>query len=307
MILFHRNSVAINQSTNRLISGALLLSEVTEKDSGTYWCSAVNSLTNVLISIPEKIVVTVAHGGQRFAPRFLSNPSPLVSVRPGATAILECPIYSNPRPIITWSRSENNVTVEDNEHTSIMKYGLQIRNVTSSNDGDYYCRATNGIGQSLVHKIRLQVLEAPTILVGLKSTLTNETESLTLFCRTSGRPRPEIYWMINGENTKWDSVINHMGNEMIIRSVEKRHAGIVQCFARNEVGEVFTANLLQVNPKQIPGEIGGGGGPLGSLPQSTKSNTDHTKKPPKGHKKHKNREFYYHYYYWLLINFNYNY
>jgi hypothetical protein len=78
--------------------------------------------------------------------------------------------------------------------------------------------------------------------------------------------------MINGEDTRFDSQIRHEGSRIIISSVEKRHAGIVQCFARNEVGEVNEGALLQVNPKQINGN--GKPIPLGTVPhkQRTKNN-----------------------------------
>jgi hypothetical protein len=71
--------------------------------------------------------------------------------------------------------------------------------------------------------------------------------------------------MINGENTRFDSQITQEESKLIISSVEKRHAGIVQCFARNELGEVNEGALLQVNPKQIDGE-GKPIQPLGGMP-----------------------------------------
>jgi hypothetical protein len=36
-----------------------------------------------------------------------------------------------------------------------------------------------------------------------------------------------------------------------ITQVEKRHAGIYQCFATNELGSVYGSLMLQVLPKQV--------------------------------------------------------
>lgn len=36
-----------------------------------------------------------------------------------------------------------------------------------------------------------------------------------------------------------------------ITQVEKRHAGIYQCFATNELGSVYGSVMLQVLPKQV--------------------------------------------------------
>lgn len=98
--------------------------------------------------------------------------------------------------------------------------------------------------------------------------------------------------MINGQNTRWDPKTKLEGSKLIIDSVEKRHAGIVQCFAKNDFGETSSANMLQVNPKQIPGEPGSFGSyPLGVMTPNSKSNGEHYSKPTKGKKKKQNGEF----------------
>lgn len=41
----------------------------------------------------------------------------------------------------------------------------------------------------------------------------------------------------------------------MIRRVQKRHAGIYQCFATNSVGTTYGSAMLQVSPKQITTNI----------------------------------------------------
>lgn len=123
-----------------------------------------------------------------------------------------------------------------------------------------------------------------------KTSLTNESDRLELNCRASGSPVPEIYWMINGENTRFDPLTESDGGKLIIRSVEKKHAGIIQCFARNDFGEVNEAALLQVNPKQIDGE--GKPIPLG-IPQKSRSKSSN--RAPNEKRKSKGREFFFYF------------
>lgn len=241
--------------------------------------------------MPQRITVNVDRTpGARSAPAFLTRPQTIFSLRPGATAILNCPGVGNPIPKAVWSRPD---IPNFNNRTKILSYGLQIVDVTPEDRGMYVCRLDNGIAPALVHTVRLEILEAPEIIRSPQDTLKNEGERLDLECLAKGSPTPEIYWLINGADARWDSAIETNQSRLLIRSVEKKHAGIVQCFARNEIGEVSDSKLLQVQPKQIAGEISGqtlGG----TFPQSTRSNfISNTGKPPKGRKKHKHRKFYF--------------
>lgn len=235
--------------------------------------------------MPQKIVLNVDYS-PRSHPTFLINPPTKYSIKPGATATLECPGIANPVPTAVWSRPDG---VISNNRTTILSYGLQIFDVKPEDRGTYVCRLDNGISPVLVHTINLEVQEPPVILRGPTDSLTDEGNSLELDCSAHGYPKPTIYWLINGADTRWDNAIQANQSALFIKSIEKKHAGIVQCFAKNEVGEACESNLLQVNPKQIPGEVGIP--PLGTFPHSTKSNFDHTGKPPKGRKKHKHSKF----------------
>lgn len=235
--------------------------------------------------MPQRFEVVVVE--MRGPPSFLVQPPSLVSVKPGTTAILECPGIGSPVPKATWSRPEASIS---NNRTSVLSYGLQILNVRNEDRGRYVCRLDNGITPVLVHTIRLEVLEAPTILQGPVDTLTDEGESLELDCVAKGYPMPTIYWLINGIDTRYDRAVRVNATKMVIRSIEKRHAGIVQCFAKNDVGEVYESKLLQVQPKQISGESSLQ--TLGEIPHTTKMNNhDRGGKAGKGRKKHKHSEW----------------
>lgn len=198
---------------------------------------------------------------------FLLEPPTVFSAKPGDKVLLECPGIANPVPKATWSRPVKNFDL-NNGRFAVLGYGLQITDVQLDDEGTYICRLDNGENPVKVHTMKLNVLQMPDIVEAPRTSLTNESDRLELHCRASGSPAPEIYWMINGEDTRFDSLISSQGSRLVIRSVEKRHAGIVQCFARNEVGEVNEGAMLQVNPKQIDGE--GKPIPLG-IPQKSRS------------------------------------
>ncbi|XP_035897356.1 interference hedgehog-like isoform X1 [Anopheles stephensi] len=279
---YYKDGMTIYPNVTQLQTGRrLILPSLAQHDTGTYWCSAVNSITGSEVILPQRTTVTVVDYVPRSAPRAFTQPQN-VSVLPGETVLLECPGVGNPVPVPAWTRANGSSL---NGRARILDYGLQLSNVERSDKGQYLCRLQNGIDPPLIHSVWLTVLEPPRIVIPPRSTLTNESDSLELECIAQGSPHPDIYWMINGDYSTWDSVIRTNGTRLIIPSVEKRHAGIVQCFARNSVGEASEGNLLQVIPKQIPGGVGTT--PLGSVPSSPKAGGDHSTKR-KGGKKHKN-------------------
>lgn len=282
LLLFHRDTVAVPSSLPQLPNGALILSSVTQRDSGTYSCSAINSITNFDLRLPQRTTLAVDFQ-PRSAPTFLSYVQKNFSAKPGTSIILECPGVGNPVPKAVWSRPD--ALVQSNR-TVVLPYGLRINNVMQEDQGMYTCRLDNGISPALIHKVQLTVLQSPIIVDPPRETLTNESDSLELDCSAVGSPEPEIYWMINGNETRWDPLIRAHGKKLIIKSVEKRHAGVVQCFARNDAGEDSSSNLLQVSPKRIPGEPGAT--PLGTFPPTSRVINER----PKTHhgKKHKRRK-----------------
>ncbi|KAG5682202.1 hypothetical protein PVAND_011568 [Polypedilum vanderplanki] len=253
--------------------GGYILKNLTDKDSGIYSCSAMNTVAGTEIKLPQRYSITVTPTS-RSAPSFLLEPLSSFAVKPGENVLLECSAVSNPVFKATWSRPDKNLNLND-DRISIMGYGLQINNVKMEDEGTYICRLDNGENSVKIHTIKLNILQMPEIQEGPKTSLTNESESLELQCHATGSPTPDIYWMINGENVQFDPLIKQEGAKLIISSVEKRHAGIVQCFARNEVGEVNEGALLQVNPKQIDGE--GKPIPLGRMPHKSKSRNNNNR------------------------------
>ncbi|XP_017037994.1 interference hedgehog isoform X2 [Drosophila kikkawai] len=250
---FYKNGEKLPQS--ELLpgaSGALILDSVTGKDAGNYSCAATNAITGEELRLPQAIELRVDYT-DRTAPFFLQRPPSELSARPGETVVLECPGVGSPRPEAVWSSP--NLTRIHHNRSKTLPYGFQISDVRPEDQGSYVCLLDNGIAPPQVHMIKLSVLERPIIQIGPAATLTNETSSLELDCRATGNPQPEIYWLLNGRDANADPEARvYEQGRLRLERVQKRHAGVVQCFARNSLGETSEANMLRVNPLDISGE-----------------------------------------------------
>ncbi|XP_020802622.1 interference hedgehog isoform X2 [Drosophila serrata] len=250
---FYKNGEKLPQS--ELLpgaSGALVLDSVTAKDAGNYSCAATNAITGEELSLPQAIELRVDYT-DRTAPFFLQRPPSELSARPGETVVLECPGVGSPRPEAVWSSP--NLTRIHHNRSRTLPYGFQISDVRPEDQGSYVCLLDNGIAPPQGHMIKLSVLQRPIIQSGPAATLTNETSSLELECRATGNPQPEIYWLLNGRDATADPEARvYEQGKLRLERVQKRHAGVVQCFARNSLGETSEANMLRVNPLDISGE-----------------------------------------------------
>lgn len=251
---YHNGKEIQSASTLSGSNGTLLISGVSKEHSGNYSCEATNTASGESITLPGRLHMHVTgREAAHVAPHLLSGQRLLTKVkaRLGDSVILLCPGVSNPPPKAVWSRPRVPGDVNNNR-THTWSYGLQIDDIQSQDSGIYNCFLDNGIRPALEHSIKLEVQEMPVIIRTPTSNLTNEGERMRLDCAAIGIPLPDIYWLINGENSIYDAEAELLLNgSLILHSVEKRHAGYVQCFARNSVGERSAGTLLQVNPTQI--------------------------------------------------------
>lgn len=160
---------------------------------------------------------------------------------------MECSAVGTPVPTVSWYKSNSELPPN---RTELLPGGLRIFDVKSTDDGVYICNHTNSAG-TISHHITLVFSEAPVIIDGPKNTDIKEGENLDLECVVKGTPEPRISWFLNGQTVVNDSLIEAIGNRIYFRPIEKKHAGILQCFASNVVKTVYSSSNLKVIPKQI--------------------------------------------------------
>lgn len=225
---------------------SLILHNVTVEDTGIYKCRIDNTVlqkqeTTSILNL--KVVQNAPHE----RPQLIRPLKEMYTVVKGQTVFLECPVVGNPVPNVFWSKKNGQLPISRSE----MVYGgLKITNVTSSDDGVYVCTFSNSKG-SLTKHITLVYNEPPTIEKGLENKKVVVEEHLDFECIVRGTPEPVVSWILNGNSVLNDSSVEAIGNRLYFRPVEKRHAGLLQCFATNALKTVYSSSILEVVPKQI--------------------------------------------------------
>ena len=167
------------------------------------------------------------------------------------TLFMECAAYGSPTPTVKWTKLNEKLP---NDRAEQIAGGLRIINSVQSDEGIYICQISNGKNSSpLIHHISVMFYEPPTVKInGLSTKQINEGENKEFECFVEkGAPEPQVKWLLNGHNVVYDKSIEAIGNHIYFNPIEKRHAGVLQCFATNQVGSSFDIMFLSVYPKQI--------------------------------------------------------
>ncbi|XP_016987535.1 interference hedgehog [Drosophila rhopaloa] len=258
---YYRNGVEIKAEFPGT-SGNVFLTNVSSESSGSYSCQATNPASGERIqpSASLHLQVTSTQRSQSNSPHWLKGQpnSQTITAREGSSLLLMCPGVGSPPPTVVWS-SPDVLGAVKNRRSKVFDHALEISDIQVQDAGTYICFQDNGVRPALEHYIQVRVQRPPQIVRPPSANLTNEGERLQLECEATGVPTPEIYWLLNGHSSTDDTEAELSNNILILHSVLKRHAGYVQCFARNSLGEHSAGTLLQVNPKQIqePRESGG--------------------------------------------------
>ncbi|XP_063978140.1 interference hedgehog-like isoform X1 [Diachasmimorpha longicaudata] len=249
-VQFFKDNIPI-KSTNLVGGKTIVLENAQPLDSGSYHCAAYNDIATQTVRSNHKTKLNIHKDERMVPPFFVKQPQTEYKIMRGRNVTLECFGAAYPIPKVTWSRLAGNLPFGFQYTPS----GLVLINVQPQDRGEYHCMWTSN-----AHKIEsviiLKVVEAPRVTRGPKASTFSEGGELELSCGTSGQPEPTIEWLINGEPLQRSPNIESKGSTLFVSSVEKKHAGIVQCVASNEYGSHSGYNLLRVNPKQHPGGSG---------------------------------------------------
>ncbi|XP_072048954.1 uncharacterized protein [Amphiura filiformis] len=164
-----------------------------------------------------------------------SPPNPVVENTP---VTLRCTADANPVPDhFVWLKGEAEVGNDGNV--------LQFANINRNDEGQYKCKATNGIGNEGVSPVAMVTVHYPPENVILTKSIEDpvqEGERLVLTCTSGGKPSPNtFYWFQNDM-----PLPNTNSNQLILESINKEQASVYKCEAENGVPENVQSNEVDV-------------------------------------------------------------
>lgn len=122
-------------------------------------------------------------------------------------------------------------------------YNLEIKDVRTSDAGDYVCQLGTIVPREIVHT--LEVMVPPKIdYVSPPSRLdASKNSAIRLECRASGNPQPKIIWT-RKNNVMPNGEVNVTGNVLEIMHATRHTAGHYRCTADNRVGQTDTREIF---------------------------------------------------------------
>ncbi|KAM6902973.1 LOW QUALITY PROTEIN: muscle, skeletal receptor tyrosine-protein kinase [Xenentodon cancila] len=154
-----------------------------------------------------------------------------------------CEVDSYPPAAVTWTKNDHPIMYYDTRYlTKEQGQMLIIPNVRESDNGEYCCLASNGVGEpakscgALQLKMKPQIKRHPTNV-----TLLIESKAV-LPCVTLGNPKPDITWLKDDELIKVNDRVTILDyGALKIHNIQKEDAGQYRCVARrNSFGLAFS-------------------------------------------------------------------
>ncbi|XP_023930628.1 neuroglian-like isoform X1 [Lingula anatina] len=230
------NGVPIENVNNpRLQVGQdkIIFKNLTKSDTLVVQCNATNKFQDGYVYGDAYLNVLAEE------PSFLRPPPLIQEVPADKSTIIPCQVFGAPKPRISWTR--NGVDVSGGAKYTIHPSGdLEIKNVQSSDGGEYACHASNKFGSGF-RDGRL-VVRAPTTLLTVPQDQMVELGSNVKFVCTA-RTDPEkmskleMYWLKDSERINLNQAQrlyeNYMDNSLIISDVNLLDSGKYTCVAKN--------------------------------------------------------------------------
>ncbi|PNI67325.1 HMCN1 isoform 2 [Pan troglodytes] len=207
----------------------LVIERVSKEDSGTYVCTAENS-----VGFVKAIGFVYVKEPPVFKGDYPSNwIEPL-----GGNAILNCEVKGDPTPTIQWNRK--GVDIEISHRIRQLGNGsLAIYGTVNEDAGDYTCVATNEAGV-VERSMSLTLQSPPIITLEPVETVINAGGKIILNCQATGEPQPTITWSRQGHSISWDDRVNVLSNNSLyIADAQKEDTSEFECVARNLMGSVL--------------------------------------------------------------------
>uniref|UniRef100_A0A1I7TZZ9 Hemicentin-1 n=1 Tax=Caenorhabditis tropicalis TaxID=1561998 RepID=A0A1I7TZZ9_9PELO len=216
--------------------------ELSLKDAGEYECRVISGNGNY--SVKTRVET------RESPPQIVGVRN--VSVPLGEPAFLHCPTRSAGEVEIRWTRYGSTVFNGPNTERNVANGTLKIHHVTRADTGVYECMARNAGGMS-TQKMRLDIMEPPTVKVMPPEVYFNIRDNVNLTCQSLGDPKPEMHWYYKGRLVLTDYKY-HVGPEskyLLIKDASPHDEGTYECRAMSPAGQARDVSnvIMSVTPK----------------------------------------------------------
>ncbi|XP_064599261.1 hemicentin-2-like [Liolophura sinensis] len=203
LLLPNQHFIQTKMEMNDEVIGTLSVTEVNPADSGQYVCTAINQhgsvRGNVFLQVNTQVTQTIPN------PRIVIHPQDTVA-ESDESASLDCLSRGEPRPTISWYKDGHLVvTAVQNPAAQrlLLRDGslffLRVKGGPSSDEGVYYCRASNEDGSvvsrnaTLLIKVSHDSVSVIPRIITVKL-MVAANGSVFLYCLASGSPAPDMTW-----------------------------------------------------------------------------------------------------------------
>ncbi|XP_056243043.1 contactin-1a-like [Seriola aureovittata] len=214
-------------------NGNLYISKVDSSDTGNYSCIASSPSISKSVFSNYIPLVPQAERPIRKYPADLNVKFPDTTALVGQNITLECFALGNPVPEIHWKKLDGPMP----PNHEMAGAHLHLYNVQFEDGGTYRCEAVNSRGKDY-HTARVSVEAFPEWVEHIISTEKDLGSEYTMSCVASGKPKPRIHWLKNGEPLD--------RNEMRFSSLTFDDSGMYQCKAENHHGVIYANAELRV-------------------------------------------------------------
>ncbi|XP_048782417.1 neurofascin isoform X8 [Lagopus muta] len=225
---------------------ALRISNVSEEDSGEYFCLASNKMGSIRHTISVRV---------KAAPYWLDEPQNLI-LAPGEDGRLVCRANGNPKPSIQWL--VNGEPIEGsppNPSREVAGDTIVFRDTQIGSSAVYQCNASNEHGYLLANAF-VSVLDVPPRILAPRNQLIKviQYNRTRLDCPFFGSPIPTLRWFKNGQGNTLDggNYKAHENGSLEMSMARKEDQGIYTCVATNILGKAEAQVRLEVkDPTRI--------------------------------------------------------
>ncbi|XP_052873378.1 uncharacterized protein LOC128278687 [Anopheles cruzii] len=200
----------------------------------------------------------------KYSPGFLTL-GQKYSIAIGSTVVLPCKINETENSshyVLAWKRdiavlTAGNVKVTVNPRMRLMPvqghadqhgalstgYNLEIRDVRTTDAGDYICQIGSMEPKEIVHTLEILVPPKIDYISPANKLDIHKGAPIRMECRASGNPAPKIIWS-RKNNVMPNGEANKTGNVLEIMHANRHTSGHYKCTADNRVGQPDAREVL---------------------------------------------------------------